>query len=750
MAENQERWIFRDWDWHQVSRKRIQLKEQIKTANRAIRVARKNIATVPRQVEETRNLLNRLLSRSDLVNRIDRLDADLQSSADSDRPTPTRLENLKNELEEKQGQLSEFLGGISGGDFLQPEKPPHMATSAVFDSLDLAENLIGELQAKLDRQEAENRAIDPELKQDMDSLSGSFLQGLRAIRRSFIQSGSLSILDEDLNRLQHLLDSIRYRVTVVRRVSTLERLEAKVEQILETVNSITADQKSVFSLVHTTVIEIERWMQQFSLESPVPFLKWLPIGWLVWYVPNRLEDARYLLRQLSGSRGDYLTSNHTTKGRILAGLSVSLISWLSFTFVLSLSLLALRALLRNATLDRADRLLAANAQVEAVSQRLETYARETLPVSSAGSLPTGNETVVNRSITQLEAVISLAAEDESDLEGCRFSENREALIEQGASGELIDICRRAIAALAEVPAEGEDQLEIATLQSLTEVPGEEEGQLEAEILQSLAQRTLQVLEESLLIDARLKAAALGENGEDGIAIAVANFPSSLRNQLREELQVDENLTYLLRIIDRDAESEIRPDAVQGDTPEQQLENLLNQARLISAEYDDSGEVFSALFQWARNPIYTANINRLLLALLAGAIGATISILTRLEATEKEQQLTSPFLYGLLQPTIGAAFSAIVMMILSTGLVDVIKILPTEFHLRNLSGEPLSGSETLYRQDKNGDYIRFAPETGVLTTDEVFVIIVAGFVVGFSERLAKNAFTGIVPGSGAGK
>ena len=133
-------------------------------------------------------------------------------------------------------------------------------------------------------------------------------------------------------------------------------------------------------------------------------------------------------------------------------------------------------------------------------------------------------------------------------------------------------------------------------------------------------------------------------------------------------------------------------------------------------------IYTALFTWSTDRVHTDHVHRFLLALLAGAVGGIISILTRIDNIEQEN-LSSPFLFGLLQPFIGAAFSIMAMLILSSQAAEVIKILPNEFHLRSDISE-LSNSE---------------PSENPLDSNEVYKILIVGFLVGFSERLAKNAF-----------
>jgi hypothetical protein len=85
---------------------------------------------------------------------------------------------------------------------------------------------------------------------------------------------------------------------------------------------------------------------------------------------------------------------------------------------------------------------------------------------------------------------------------------------------------------------------------------------------------------------------------------------------------------------------------------------------------------------------------------------------------------------MLQPLIGAALSLVVMAILSSRAAEIIKILPSEFYLRNDISE--------LKNYDNGASIPRNP----LDSEEIYTILIIDFIVGFSERFSRNALGSI--------
>jgi archaellum component FlaC len=829
--------LFSDWDSTEVGNKRNHIKQLIKDTENKIRRARQNVLDVPRQVEETRNLLIKLHTQFPTVRRLL-----TGSNTGVEGLSEAQSEDIRNalfSLDQQREQLTEFLKVSPRSENSQN------AVTCTLRSLDVAERFVRKVEAVGES----SQQIPDELQQEIEKLDQTLLEGLRNIRNSFALGKSSSSLDEELNRLQILLGSIQYRVAIVRRYSTLERLEAKVEQISDTVESVTADQRAVLSLVQSTGVSIERWLQRFYFECPIPLFKWLPSGWLLGFVPNRVRDIKRTLRQMSGARDDYSENTATTQGKIIAGLTTSLVAWLSITFSISLGLVLLKVAFQTLTQGRAERIERANIAIADFAEELSSDITNSEVKSGIDNLPASNAAAIENSRQQLSQSISMIetfyeSGGVSDLlEDCKNLLNN-----IGQDNDLttpIEDCRNAATetfnpgnnpSLQKVSSDWLSLTDLQFFESIQEDRGSSEPEVDVSsedtnipdpvtrlsfdeafpsIFTSLNQQlsdmlisSLDTLEQSRRIDQQLS----GINSS-----SLSNQVNELAAKIKREvlnLQANEEVVYRLKALERglsegDANARLERDrngywqivlstqdnegskfiiASENSSVKTDLSALLSTLENSNEDFEAPQEkelseplsalegsdlddlkillttlestfaetieikeaderlerVSSTALRWINNPVYTNSINRILLALLAGALGGIVSILTRIQGIGKD--ISSPFLYGLLQPTIGAAFSLIVMMILSTNIVDVIKVLPREFYLQD------TAEETLYIRDTNGDYVQVEADlidtTDLLTTEEVFVILVAGFIIGFSERLAKNAFVTVASGPSA--
>ena len=157
------------------------------------------------------------------------------------------------------------------------------------------------------------------------------------------------------------------------------------------------------------------------------------------------------------------------------------------------------------------------------------------------------------------------------------------------------------------------------------------------------------------------------------------------------------------------------------------------------------KIWESLFSWSKNDIFNDHINRILLALLAGAMGSAISLLIRMNDLDTKN-LSAPFLLGLFQPFIGAVTSVVVVAILSTEAVEVINIFPDQLQLKEpseLLDSPTTVTNDSARYDTTAS--RSNP-VGRLDTHEVYKILIIGFFIGFSERLTKDALGKLSPGN----
>lgn len=743
---------------------RQQLNQKIKTAEGRIRQARAQIAAIPRQVEETDRLLKFL--RANLF-----IHAAIVESA---YPLATAVADeseayaaLVHDIEETQTLLSKILQGVAGAQEQFEDAEPF-----VFEALKLAEEFVSHLETQT---EARKLAADTALKQQVDQIIAELSQQITNIRHSFEPDRNSSVLDEELNRLQLLLHTLRYEVNTTHQLSTLKRLESVIEEILETVKSIHADQRSVFSLVQATEISVDRWLHRFYFE--LPGLRWLPTGWLMGFWPNRYRDLHRLFRKMSGTEDDYAARRTTTKGRILAGLTVSLIGWLSVTFLISSGVLLAKILLQSVTAGRADRIEAANADLDQVAETIQDIINQSTISEAIGNLPENNAIALQNSrqqVGQVIAVIKAFVDNEAiDLSQC------EQLATSGGGDlplvDLIEGCRTQISLITLQTAAG-DQNVGTYFQSLTNTPltGQADalGVFEQQLI-SMLNTALDDLNANAQLDSTLRTVSPNTLNSEIVSLSqqIVNQIQGLRGnaELAYVLQVLEDDRSNLKIEEIDGELQVVFDDGGGDRQvvtesangqsvdfsDAAIQNSFVTAleEVVSIKRSDERleRLTNTALRWTQEPVYINNINRLLLALLAGALGGMVSVLTRIEAVAKEYSINSPFLYGLLQPLIGAAFSLVVMMILSTDLVEVIKVLPSEFHLTDTSGSP---AETLYIQTAEGRFveadIRAPNSEDILTTDEVFIILVAGFIVGFSERLAKNAFITVDTGSSLAK
>ncbi|MBN3961839.1 hypothetical protein [Nostoc sp. NMS8] len=117
---------------------------------------------------------------------------------------------------------------------------------------------------------------------------------------------------------------------------------------------------------------------------------------------------------------------------------------------------------------------------------------------------------------------------------------------------------------------------------------------------------------------------------------------------------------------------------------------------------------------AANEKYNEFLLQLSLAIAAGTLGSIISILIRIEEFQKKKYSDplTPFLVGAFKPMIGGAFSVLFLALINSGII-LMFINPSVFKLN-----PTTNQESSQDQQRS-------------------LIFVIAFVVGFSERLAKD-------------
>lgn len=755
--------FFDSWSEWATEPKRQQLNQKIKIAESCIRQARVKIAAIPRQVEETDHLLKFLRANFFIHDAIIESSSPLmpyQAAESEDYAT------LVKDIEITQEALSKVLQDVPAEQQQFEDAEPF-----VFEALKLAEEFVNHIE---NQAEAQKIAADSALQEQVDQITTELTQQITNIRTSFEPDKNSSVLDEELNRLQLLLHTLRYEVNTTHRLATLKRLESVIEEISGTVKSIHADQRSVFSLVQATEISVDRWLHRYYFE--IPGLRWVPTGWIIGFWPNRYRDLGRLFRKMSGTDDDYSSRQTTTQGRILAGLTVSLIGWLSITFLISSGVLLAKIFLQSVTAGRADRIESANADLEQVAQTIQDIINTSTISQGINNLPENNAIAVQNSrqqIGQILNIFTLFADNETvDLSSCEQLTNN---LGDTPLSDLIDDCRAQISNI-NLQAESGEQNLATYFNNLPNTPlSAADNPLET--FQQQLSNTLNIALDDLVANAQIDT-TLRTVSPNSLVGEIGTLSQQIRNQI-QGLSGNADLAYVLQILEEDrsnlkvaevdGELQIVFDDGNGDRQlvtdatssegvdfsdtavQASFMTALEEVVQIKRSDERLERLTNTALRWTQEPVYTNNINRLLLALLAGALGGMVSVLTRIEAVEKDYTINSPFLYGLLQPLIGAAFSLIVMMVLSTDLVEVIKVLPREFHLTRNRG---SAEETLYIQNDEGRFveadIRPLNQEDVLTTEEVFVILVAGFIVGFSERLAKNAFVTVDTGSSISK
>ncbi|WP_100898202.1 hypothetical protein [Nostoc flagelliforme] len=106
--------------------------------------------------------------------------------------------------------------------------------------------------------------------------------------------------------------------------------------------------------------------------------------------------------------------------------------------------------------------------------------------------------------------------------------------------------------------------------------------------------------------------------------------------------------------------------------------------------------------------------QLSLAIAAGTLGSIISILIRIEEFQKKKYSDplTPFLVGAFKPMIGGAFAVLFLALINSGII-LMFINPSVFKLN-----PTTNQQSSQDQQRS-------------------LIFVIAFVVGFSERLAKD-------------
>ena len=700
------RHLFRNWSTAKTERKRRQLNKAIANAENDIRQARYRVIAIPRQVEETKFILDEILSY-DAIREI------LEENG---------KELVLSQIEEKRDFLHRFLtqddridqplGGIESTDISNISNINFQVTG----SLNLVEKLARQLN---DLVENNTSGIKSNLSQELER-SQKLLQKVERIREDFEQSKeNPSILCDELNHLQLLLSKIRYEVSLIHRLATLKKFTSRVEQISQATQSIHSDQKDIVSFVGATTVDVERWLTKYQWN-----IFSIPTGWFLGWFFNRFNDTTRLFRQLSGFRGFYYSDQETAKGKIIAGLTISLLASLLISFSISIFMLGGKVVIQAIVADETKRIEAAEQEIEKVTQEVQKILKEEvkvilnpLPIQQLTNLPQNNQTALENSYEKVKRIID-SLQQNGDLSGCSI--NEETIDFNNES--TLDRCRQ--------------QVDIASkLESTSD---------EQKLLLAILDLELTSLQDHKELDEELKryhSIIIGNLNESSEADE-PQFEDASEKILAQisDLKESQDILYLVDFLTSKEAKDVREKLLSLDSGSekftvQDLESIVRNLRNLPSEFTNattedpatSGNkrfegIYAALFTWSTERVHTDHVHRFLLALLAGAIGGIISILTRIDNIEQEN-LSTPFLFGLLQPLIGATFSIMAMLILSSQAAEVIKILPDEFHLRSDISE-LSGAK---------------PNENPLDSNEVYKILIVGFLVGFSERLAKNAF-----------
>ena len=526
--------------------------------------------------------------------------------------------------------------------------------------------------------------------------------------------------------MQLLLNQIRYEVNSAHRLSTLQRFSPKIEQMSQVAKSVSSDQVGIVYLVVATSLEVERWLcrYQWNLAS-------LPTGWFLGYFVNRFRDVTRLLGRVSGIKGAHYSDKNTLKGKVIAGLIASLFIWLSIFFGVSLIMLIGKFVVQSIGADNTRRISAARTEINTFQDNvLKSFDATTnaLPLAQLSTVPTDNKIALGLSYKKIASITNLLSSFNTSLPQCQVNQDFTGFREDSSlvncQNSVTDAVNKENTPTSKTPLQNQ-QNQLLTLLSLE----------------------LESLTDHQQIDSRLSTSSSVVRGtEPGSISAYTNQLQATRNQIIAEINSLRKSETLLTLIDffnsldKKQSTELQNDLIQltrlDTVPGNQnlstkLSNELKTFYQKLDKYDEDAQVTgisNVFFKWSTDTTYTQHIYRFLLALLAGGIGGIVSIFTRIDDIEK-QNSNSPFLLGLLQPLIGATFSIVVMLVLSTPAVEVIKILPQELYLRpDIQTSPQQPNATLKSKD--------------LDSREVYLILIVGFIVGFSERFAKNAFNSI--------
>lgn len=702
-----QRHLFRDWSATKTERKRRALRQALTRAENDLCQARARVVAIPRQTETIQALLEEFLS----------YEATQKIFEEHGKAS------ILTQIQEKRDTLSQltrsesYIDKEAGVKMLQASS----STSQLLQSLNLLERavkLLDEL-TSANLTNAQTLQADPTLTAEIES-SKQLLQRVQAVRDDFINNQeNPSILCDDLNHLQLLLNQIRYEVNAAYRLSTLQRFSPKIEQISQVAKSVTSEQVGIVYLVSSTSLEIERWLcrYQWNLAS-------LPTGWFLGYFVNRFRDITRLLSRVSGIRGAHYSNKNTVKGKIIAGLIVSLFIWLSIFFGVSLLMLIGKFVVQSIGASNTRRISVAKTEINAFQDNiLKSFdaSVSALPLAQLSTLPANNKTSLKLSYEKTASITNLLSSLNLPLTRCNVTPDFTGF---QAGSSLVE-CRTEVA------------------EALQKVENSNPATASQEPLLKVLNLELLSLEDQQQIDNKLLTFSTTVQGTNPADLpAYGTQLKTTRDQIIAEIDRLKRSETILVLIDffnsLNAEEREALDnqlnafrTVQSDRTQPNIDtNLgkkLSDFYQTAKSYDTDSQLTSTsnvFFQWSTDATYTQHIYRFLLALLAGGIGGVVSIFTRIDDIEK-QNPNSPFLLGLLQPLIGATFSIVAMLVLSTPAVDVIKILPRELYL-----QPDATTPNAIVQPKE------------LNSREVYLILVVGFIVGFSERFAKNAFNSI--------
>ena len=420
------RYLFRNWSAAKTERKRRQLNKAIAKTESDIRQARYRVIAIPRQVEETKFILDEILS----------YDAIREILEDNGK------ESVLSQIEEKRDFLTRFLTQEDRTD--QPSgniAPTDISKIAninfqVTGSLNLVEKLARQLN---DLAEKDVRGTKSNLSQELESAK-KLLQKTEKIREDYAHSKeNPSILCDELNHLQLLLSKIRCEVGLIYRLSTLKKFSSRVEQISQAANSIHSDQKDIVSFVGASTVDVERWLNRYQWN-----ICSLPTGWLLGWFFNRFKDTTRLFRQLSGFRGLYYSDQETAKGKIIAGLAISLFAWLLVSFLISIFMLGGKVVIQAIVTDKTERIRAAQQEIDKAREEVKTILDEdvqrileTLSINQLPNFPQNNQTALNNSYTKIKAIVdSLDSNELVDLSDCRVNEDKTGFGQRIILGEM--------------------------------------------------------------------------------------------------------------------------------------------------------------------------------------------------------------------------------------------------------------------------------------------------------------------------